>query len=245
MALRMLHRSHSCMTTSVRRYVGLLVLTLVACDEGVSPAPRIHAVSFAREEVQLEVPGSASTADLLGLRVDAEAGASTAVLWTSSDTIAAMVDAQGILHSCGPASSVTITARAKGDTTKRASAKATLSASPATTAGITSITDGQSGLPADASALRGFVRFGYTVSGRWLDCSNLARVEFAVTPADGRDAVMFAQTGFPGRGTGLVGTAGWLTALQPNGRYILWLRLLIPGRAAPLPVATFPVDVRN
>src|SRR5262245_59650116 len=245
MWMRALHRSHLRMTTSVRRYVGLLVLTLVACDEGVSPAPRIHAVSFARQEVQVEVPGSASAGDLLGLRVDAEPGVSTAVRWTSSDTIAAPVDAAGVLHSCGPASSVTITATAKGDTTKRASAKATLGASPAATAGITSVTDGQSGLPADVSGLRGFVRFGYTVSGRWLDCSNLARVEFAVTPADGRNVVMFAQTGFPGRGTDLVGTAGWLTSLQPNGRYLLWLRLLIPGRSAPLPVATFPVDVRN
>jgi len=229
----------------MRTAVGLLALTLVACDASVSPAPRIRAVSFAREEVQLDVPGSASTADLLGLQVDAEPGASTAVRWTSSDTMAAPVDDAGVLHVCAPASSVTLTATAKDDTTKHASARAVLSASPVATARITSITDA-SGLPADVSALRGFVQFGYTVSATWLECSNLARVEFAVVPADGQVAVMFAQTGFPGpRGIDFVGTAGWLTALQPNGRYIVWVRLLIPGRTAPLPVATLPVELRN
>lgn len=232
------------MVRLLRNCTCVFAFTLLACDDGVSPAPRIQAVRFAREEVQVTVPGAFPTAELLGLRVDAEPGASTEVRWTSSDTIAAPIDATGFLHSCAAVSSVTITAIAKADTTKRASARVIISEPAPGIAGVTSITDMRTGLQVDASALRDGVFFNYFVSGRWTECSALALVEFAVVPASGGDAVMFARTGFPGRGD-LVARAGWLTALVQNGAYVLWLHLLIPGRAAPLPLAAVPAEIRN
>ena len=226
-----------------RSGIGLFASTLAACGDGVSPK-RIHAVTFSREAVQVTVPGSVSSAELLGLHVDAEPGASTEVQWTSSDTIAAPIDAAGLLHACAAASSVTITAIAKADTTKRASARVILSEPAAGMAGITRITDMQTGLPVDASALRGGVFFHYFVSGRWAECSTLALVEFAVVPVSGSNPVKSARTGFPGRGD-FVGTAGWLTRLVENGRYVLALRLLIPGRVVPVPLAAVPAEIRN
>src|SRR5512138_917083 len=118
--------------------IGLFAAALVGCDNGVSPAPRVQAVSFSREDVGLPAPGSASGAELFGLSVDAEPGASTEVRWTSSDTIAAPIDATGVLHSCA-AGSVTITAIAKADSTKRASARVIITEPVPGMAGITSI----------------------------------------------------------------------------------------------------------
>jgi len=222
----------------------MFAFTLVACDEGVSPAPRIQSLSFSREEAHLDAPASFSAAELFGLRVDAEPGASTDVRWTSSDTIAAPIDATGLLHSCGAASSVTITAIAKADTTKRATARAIIREPAPRMAEITSITDMQTGLPVDASTLRNSVRFNYSVSRRWAECSAFALVELAVVPARGGDPVFAARTGFTGGGD-FVGTAGWLTRLVENGPYVLWLRLLIANRTAPLPLASMPAEIRN
>ena len=229
---------------SLGHSLGVFAFTLVACDDGVSPAPGVRAVSFSREEVQLTVPGSFSSAELLGLRVDAEPGVSTEVRWTSSDTLAARIDANGLLHSCAAASSVTITAIAKADTTKRARARAIIGEPAPDMARITSITDMRTGLEVDASALRDFVFFHYFVSSRWTECSAAALVEFAVVPGSGSDAVLWERAGLPESGD-LAATAGWLTKLVGNGPYTLWVRLLIPGRAAPLPLVAEAAEIRN